>query len=78
MALVVKNPPASAGNVRDGGFDPWVRRILWRREWESTPGFLPGEFRGQRNLVGYSPWCRKESDVTALLSTWHIPLFDSV
>jgi len=34
--------------------------IPWRREWQTTPVFLPGEFRGQRRLVGYSPWgCTK-------------------
>jgi len=36
-------------------FDPWVRKIPWRRAWQPTPGFLPGESHGQRNLVGYSP-----------------------
>ena len=38
------------------GFDPWVRKILWRRAWQPTPGFLPREFHRQRSLVGYSPW----------------------
>ena len=33
--------------------DPWVRKIPWRREWQSTPVFLPGECHGQRSLVGY-------------------------
>ena len=37
-------------------FDPWVRKIPWRRKWQPTPLFLPGEFHGQRSLVGYSPW----------------------
>ena len=36
-------------------FDPWVRNIPWRREWQPTPVFLPGEFHGQRNLMGYTP-----------------------
>ena len=36
-------------------FDPWVGKIPWRRNWQPTPVFLPGEFLGQRNLVGYSP-----------------------
>ena len=45
-------------------FDPWVRQVLCRREWQSTPGFLPGESHGQRSLVGYSPWGRRESDTT--------------
>ena len=37
-------------------FDLWVRKICWRRKWQSTPVFLPGESHGQRSLVGYSPW----------------------
>ena len=45
-------------------FNPWVRKIPWRREWQPTPVFLPGEFRGQRSLVGYSQWGHKESDTT--------------
>ena len=43
-------------------FVPWVGKIPWRREWRPTPVFLPGEFHGQRNPVGYSPWGCKESD----------------
>jgi len=57
VALVVKNPPANAGDVRDTGSIPvWgrVRKIPWRRVWQPTPIFLPGEFHGQRTLVGYS------------------------
>ena len=45
-------------------FDPWVRKIPCRREWQPTPVFLPGESYGQRSLVGYSPWGRKESYMT--------------
>ena len=37
-------------------FDPWARKILWRRKRQPAPVFLPGRSRGQRNLVGYSPW----------------------
>ena len=44
MALVVKNPPANAGDIKRHKFDPWVRK---------TPVFLPGESPGQRSLVGY-------------------------
>ena len=50
--------------VRETGFDPWVGKIPWRRKWQSTPVFLPGESHGQRSLAGYSPWGRKESDTT--------------
>jgi len=49
---------------RRHGFSPWVRKIPWRRKWQPTPVFLPGEFRGQRSLAGYSPWGRIESDTT--------------
>ena len=49
---------------RRPGFDPWVRKISWRREWLLTPVFLLGEFHGQRSLVGYSPWGCKELDMT--------------
>ena len=46
-----------------GGYDPWVRRIPWRRAWQPTPVFLPGESHGQRSLVGCSPRGHKESDM---------------
>jgi len=46
------------------GFDPWLRKIPWRRKWYPTPVFLPGKFHGQRILVGYSPWGHKELGVT--------------
>ena len=36
----------------------------WRKEWQPAPEFLPGEFQGQKNLVGSSPWGCKESDMT--------------
>ena len=49
------------------GFDPWVRKIPWRRKWKPTPVFLPGESHGWRSLVGYSPWGRKELDTTERL-----------
>ena len=52
----VKNLPA---NARDVGFDPWVKKISWRRKWQPTPGFLPGKSHGQRSLVAYSPWGHK-------------------
>ena len=46
VALVVKNLPANAVRCKRRGFDPWVRKISWREEWQLTPAFLPGE----------SPW----------------------
>ena len=46
----------------------WVWKIPWRRKWQPTPVFLPGEFHRQRSLVGFSPWGCKESDVTERLT----------
>ena len=40
-------------------FDSWVGKICWRREWQATPAFLPGEFHGQRSFVGHHPWGHK-------------------
>ena len=61
---VVKTLPANAGDVGDGGFDPWVGKIPWRRKLQPTPVFFYGKFPGQRSLVGYySSRGHKESDV---------------
>ena len=46
----------------------WVGKIPWRRAWQPTPVFLPGEFHGQRSLAGGSPWGCKQSDTTEQLS----------
>ena len=64
VALVVKNLPANAGDTRRCRFDPWVRKIPWRRAWHPTPVFLPGESHGQGSLACYSPWSHKELNVT--------------
>jgi len=56
----------SACNVEDPGLI-LVLKIPWRRNWQSSPVLLPGESHGQRNLVDYSPWCRKESDTPGWL-----------
>ena len=48
-------------------FSPWVGKISWRRKWQPTPVFLPGESHGWRSLIGYSPWGHKESDTTERL-----------
>ena len=55
VAPVVKNPPANAGDVKRHRFDPWVRKIPWKRAWQITPVFLPGESHGQRSLTCYGP-----------------------
>ena len=53
VAQLVKNLPV----MRRPGFDPWVGKIPWRREWLPTPVFLPVEFHGL-----HSPWGHKDSD----------------
>ena len=56
-------------------------KIFWRREWQPTPVFLPGELHGQRSLAGYSPWGCKESDTNTFAfqtlreQRWIFPLF---
>ena len=48
-------------------FDPWVGKIPWGRVGQPTPVLLAGESHGQKSLVGYSPWCRKELDKTEVI-----------
>ena len=57
---VVKNLPA----MRRPRYYPWLGKIPWRRKWQPTLIFLPGESHGQRSLVGHSPKVHKESDRT--------------
>ena len=52
---VVQNPPA----MQEMCFDSSVRKIPWRRKWQTTPVFLPGESHGQRSLAAYSVWSHK-------------------
>ena len=54
--IVVNNLLANAGEAKDAGSIPWVRKIPWRRKWQPTALHLPGKFHGQRSLAGYSPW----------------------
>ena len=48
--------------MQETKFNPWVGKIPCRKEWLSTPVYLPGEFHEQRSLAGYSPWGCKELD----------------
>ena len=64
MVPMVKSPSANAGDLRDVGLIPRLGRSPWRRAWQSTPVFLPGESHGQRSLEGYSLQGLKESDTT--------------
>ena len=64
----VSGPPRCSSDKESArqcrtGCNPWVGKIPWRRKWQPTPVFLPGESHGQRSLAGYSPWGRRESDM---------------
>ena len=67
VAQWVKNPPA----MQETLFDPWVRKIPWRRAWELTPVFVPGESHGQRSLATYSPQGLKESNTNEMTEHVH-------
>ena len=62
-AQQVKNPLAMQ-EMQETRFDPWVRKIPWRRARQPTAVFLPGKSQGRRSLAGYRPWGGKESDTT--------------
>ena len=63
VVLVVKNLPASAGDIRHG-CNPWLGKISWRRVWHLTAVFFPRESSGQRSQVGYGPQGRTQLDMT--------------
>ena len=48
-----KEPACQCRRHKRRGFDPWVGKIPWRRAWQPTPVFSPGESHGQRSLAGY-------------------------
>ena len=70
-----KEPACQCRRYKRWGFDPWVRKIPWRRAWQPIPVFLPGESYGQRSLAGGNPWGCKESDTTKQLTHTHTIMF---
>ena len=73
--VLVYHPICQCGRHKRWEFDPWIWKIPWKRAWQPTPIFLPGESHGQRSLAGYSPWGYKESDTTehtTIHTTWHL------
>ena len=50
----------------------------WRRTWQPTPVFVPGEFHGQRSLAGYGPWGHKEWDIAEQLTQTHSASYTGV
>ena len=67
--LLVTEPACKYGRHKRPGFHPWVRKIPWRREWQPSPVFLPGESQGQRSLMVYSPRVTKSWTWLKRLST---------
>ena len=59
-----KEPACQCRKCKRRGFEPWVGKIPWRRAWQHTPVFLPGESHGRRSLAVYSPQSRTELDTT--------------
>ena len=68
-ALVLKNPPANAGDIRDVSFIPGLGRSPGVRNDNALQYSCLENLSGQRSLAGYSPWGRKESDMTEQLNT---------
>ena len=63
--VLVKEPPCQSRRHNRHAFEPWVKKIPWRRKWQPTPVFLPGESQGWGNLLGCHLWGRTESDTKA-------------
>ena len=64
----------NAGDAEDR-FSLWVRKIPWRWAWQPTLVFLLRKSHGQRSMVGYGPWCDKESDRTAATENVHSTMY---
>ena len=64
-----KESTCQFGRCKIHGFDPWIGKIPWRREWLPTPVFSPIKSRGQRSLTGYNPWGHQELDTNDRLNT---------
>ena len=68
IATIWKQPVSFSVKIsqqcKTPGFNPWVGKIPWRREWQTISIVLPGEFHEQRSLAGYSRRSHKELDIT--------------
>ena len=63
-SAIGEEPACQSRIPKRSRFSPWVGKIPWRRAWQPTPVFLPGESHGQMSLACYSPWGHKELDTT--------------
>ena len=69
VVLMVKKSTCHCRRHKRLKLDPWVGKIRWSTKWQPTLVGLPGKSHGQRSLVGYSPWGRKESDLSYRLNS---------
>ena len=67
-----KEPTCQCRRPKRHRLDPWVRKIPWRKEWQPTAVFLPGESHGQKSLAGYSPWGHRRVRRLSTQHTWEI------
>ena len=74
--------PQSMGSLRVGQVSATSLSLFtfkhWRRKWQPTPVFLPGESQGRRSLVGCRLWGRTESDTTEATQQQYLPLSNSM
>ena len=64
-----KESAYNTGAAGDAVLIPGSGKIPWRRAWQPTPVFLPGESQGLRSLAGYSQWGHKELDTAEVTGT---------
>ena len=73
-AAVKKEHTCQCRRGKRRGFDPWISKSLWRREWQPTPVFLPEKCHRQRSLVGYSQggndWLTKQAQWAHSANRW--------
>ena len=67
-----KEPAFQCKRLKRCGFDPWVRKIPWRRKWQPTPVFSPGESHGHRSLAGYIHICMEYNSAIKKKEVLHL------
>ena len=75
-----KEPACQCRRLKRLCFNLQIEIVPWRRAWQPTPLFLPGESHGRRSLVGYSPQAHTESDMTGKLACtgdYSVPIVES-
>ena len=74
LSRLLFNPPNTLScQCRRPRLNPWVGKIPWKRKWQPTPVFLPGEFHGRRSLSGHNPWGHRVGHVLVTEHSTHIP-----